>query len=103
MKQAESASRAAETLMTASAQESGDSNDVNELKEALEKAKIEAESAKKDVKSMKSQSESLAEEYDRLVCFIMVLCTELLPLQADGGEGQVGEEGQHHWGRRKER
>merc|ERR1711892_1517172 len=48
MKQAESASRAAETLMTASARESGDSNDVNELKEALEKAKIVAESAKKD-------------------------------------------------------
>jgi len=67
MKQAESASRAAETLMTASAQESGDSNDVNELKEALEKAKIEAESAKKDVTSMKSQSESLAKEYDRLM------------------------------------
>ena len=65
MKQAESASRAAETLMTAAGDESVDSKDVIDLKEALEKAKNEAETAKKDVKSMKTQSESLAKEYDR--------------------------------------
>ena len=65
LKQAESASRAAETLMTAAGDESDDANNVNNLKEALEKAMKEAETAKKDVKSMKSQSESLAKEYDR--------------------------------------
>eukprot|EP00090_Calanus_glacialis_P000967 TRINITY_DN1069_c0_g1_i2.p1 TRINITY_DN1069_c0_g1~~TRINITY_DN1069_c0_g1_i2.p1 ORF type:complete len:227 (-),score=93.66 TRINITY_DN1069_c0_g1_i2:122-802(-) len=67
MKQAESASRAAETLMTAAGDESIDSKDVKDLKEALEKAMKEAETAKKDVKSMKTQSESLAQEYDRLM------------------------------------
>eukprot|EP00090_Calanus_glacialis_P000968 TRINITY_DN1069_c0_g1_i3.p1 TRINITY_DN1069_c0_g1~~TRINITY_DN1069_c0_g1_i3.p1 ORF type:complete len:227 (-),score=92.94 TRINITY_DN1069_c0_g1_i3:122-802(-) len=67
MKQAESASRAAETLMTAAGDESDDANNVNNLKEALEKAMKEAETAKKDVKSMKTQSESLAQEYDRLM------------------------------------
>ena len=65
MKQAESASRAAETLMTAAGDESIDFKDVKDLKEALEKAMKEAETAKKDVKSMKTQSESLAREYDR--------------------------------------
>ena len=55
MKQAESASRAAETLMTAAGDESDDS------KEAMK----EADTAKEDVKSMKTQSQSLAKEYDR--------------------------------------
>merc|ERR1712183_157808 len=63
MKQAESASRAAESLMTAPVDESTGTTDVENLKEALEKA----ETAKKDVNSMKSQSESLAKEYDRLM------------------------------------
>ena len=65
MKQAESASRAAESLMTAPGDESTGTIDVKNLKEALEKAKKEAEAAKKDANSMKSQSESLAKEYDR--------------------------------------
>merc|ERR1712243_377456 len=68
IKQAESASRAAEALVT----DSGDSKDIDtvnikELKESLEKARKEAEVANKDVKSMKAQSESLAKEYDRLM------------------------------------
>merc|ERR1712025_903101 len=70
IKQAESASRAAEALVSASGQDSGDSKDtvdVKELKEALEKAQKQAETAQKDVKSMKAQSESLAKENDRLM------------------------------------
>jgi len=72
IKQAESASRAAEALVTASGKDSGDSKDIDtvnikELKESLEKARKEAEVANKDVKSMKAQSESLAKEYDRLM------------------------------------
>ena len=39
--------------------------DVKELKKALENAEKQAETAQKDVKSMKAQSESLAKEYDR--------------------------------------
>merc|ERR1712130_1086573 len=70
IKQAESASRAAEALVTASGKDSGDSKDtdtvdIKELKESLEKARKEAEAANKDVKSMKAQSQSLAKEYDR--------------------------------------
>jgi len=66
MKQAESASRAAEMFMK---EGSGDGapTDANEMKAELEKAKKEAEAAKKDMISMKSQSESLAKEYDRLM------------------------------------
>ena len=66
MKQAESASRAAETFM-----KSGDAGaepaDLKEVKEALAKAEKEAAAAKKDRDSMKAQSESLAKEYDRWV------------------------------------
>ena len=72
MKQAESASRAAESLMASAGEKSSDTADVKELKEALEKATKEAEVAKKDVNSMKSQSESLAKEYDRYV-FVLFL------------------------------
>ena len=65
MKQAESASRAAETFMK------GDGasvpKDVKEMQEALEKAEKEASAAKKDRDSMKAQSESLTKEYDRLL------------------------------------
>eukprot|EP00092_Neocalanus_flemingeri_P050274 GFUD01058060.1.p1 GENE.GFUD01058060.1~~GFUD01058060.1.p1 ORF type:complete len:228 (+),score=80.98 GFUD01058060.1:60-743(+) len=68
IKQAESASRAAESLMTTpSVDESTDIADIKDLTEALEKAKKEAVTAKKDVASMKSQSESLAKEFDRLM------------------------------------
>jgi len=67
MKQAESASRAAETLMATGGSMDSNPTDVKELKEALAKAEKEAEVAKKDVNSMKTQSESLAKEYDRLM------------------------------------
>merc|ERR550517_2274090 len=62
MKQAESASRAAEMFM-----KDGGTGDGAEMKAELEKAKKEADAAKKDMSSMKSQSESLAKEYDRLM------------------------------------
>jgi len=68
MKQAESASRAAELFMKDGADGAGgDNGDIKEMKAELEKAKKEAEAAKKDMNSMKSQSESLAKEYDRLM------------------------------------
>merc|ERR1712228_966954 len=67
MKQAESASRAAETLMASGGASDANPADIKELKEALAKAEKEAEVAKKDVASMKTQSESLAKEYDRLM------------------------------------
>jgi len=80
MKQAESASRAAEMFMKdGGSGDSAGSGDVGEetytpchlkkteMKAELEKAKKEAEAAKKDMNSMKSQSESLAKEYDRLM------------------------------------
>merc|ERR1711953_587992 len=53
MKQAESASRAAETFMNAGG-DASDPKDVKELKEALAKAEKEAEAAKKDRDSMKA-------------------------------------------------
>ena len=65
MKQAESASRAAETLMASGGSVDANPADIKELKEALAKAEKEAEVAKKDMTSMKTQSESLAKEYDR--------------------------------------
>jgi len=66
MKQAESASRAAETFMKSGNIDS-EPADLTDMKEALAKAQKEAESAKKDRDSMKNQSESLAKEYDRLM------------------------------------
>ena len=67
MKQAESASRAAEAFMKSGGDGGSDNKDVEELKEALAKAEKEASAAKKDRDSMKAQSESLAKEYDRWV------------------------------------
>lgn len=68
MKQAESASRAAEMFMKdGGTGDSAGTGDVAEMKAELEKAKKEADAAKKDMNSMKSQSESLAKEYDRLM------------------------------------
>ena len=68
MKQAESASRAAETFVKAGDAGAGaDPADLKELKEALAKAEKEAAAARKDRDSMKAQSESLAKEYDRCV------------------------------------
>jgi len=66
MKQAESASRAAETFMKAG-DAGADPAALKEMKEALAKAEKEAAAAKKDRDSMKAQSESLAKEYDRLL------------------------------------
>ena len=65
MKQAESASRAAEAFMKSGGDGGSDNKDVEELKEALVKAEKEASAAKKDRDSMKAQSESLTKEYDR--------------------------------------
>ena len=67
MKQAESASRAAETFMNSGDGAGADPADLKEVKEALAKAEKEAAAAKKDRDSMKAQSESLAKEYDRCV------------------------------------
>jgi len=67
LKQAESASRAAESLMASGGSIDSNPADVKELKDALAKAEKDAEVAKKDVNSMKTQSESLAKEYDRLM------------------------------------
>lgn len=65
MKQAESASKAAESFMKGDMTGGADTKDVKELKEALAKAEKEATAAKKDRDSMKTQSESLNREYDR--------------------------------------
>ena len=64
MKQAESASRA---FMKSGGGDdaTSDPKDVKDLKEALAKAEKEAETAKKDRDSMRAQSKSLTEEYDR--------------------------------------
>lgn len=59
IKQAQSASRAAEQLM-----EGGDGD--KELKEKFEKKELELSKALKDVESMKAQAENLSTEYDRL-------------------------------------
>merc|ERR1711953_630441 len=58
MKQAQSASRAAEALMSSGGSVDANPADIKELKEALAKAEKEAEVAKKDMTSMKTQSES---------------------------------------------
>merc|ERR1719449_329220 len=63
MKQAQSASRAAETLMGGSAGDKKDSETEKKLKAKDE----ELSKALKDVESMKSQSENLTKEYDRLL------------------------------------
>lgn len=65
MKQAASASRAAESLMDAGAE--GDSKAVKEMEKQLKEAKDELAKANKNVESMKTQSENLASEYDRVV------------------------------------
>lgn len=67
MKQAESASRAAETFMKSGDGGASVPKDVKEMQEKLEKAEAEARAAVKDRDSMKTQSESLSKEYDRLL------------------------------------
>lgn len=67
MKQAESATRAAETLLKGEGGSGDDSPQMKELKAALTKAEAERAKAVKDVESMKTQSENLAAEYDRLM------------------------------------
>ena len=62
MKQATSASRAAETLMS----ESSGQRD-SELEKKLEAKDQELNKALADVESMKSQSTNLTKEYDRLL------------------------------------
>ena len=67
MKQAESASRAAETFMKSGDGGASVPKDVKEMQEKLEKAEAEARAAVNDRDSMKAQSESLSKEYDRLL------------------------------------
>jgi len=66
LKQAQSASRAAEALM-AGGDASSDDSSMKEMAEKLAKAEKELAKANKDVESMKSQSENLTNEYDRLM------------------------------------
>jgi len=66
MKQAQSASRAAEAML-AGGDASSDGSTAKELAEKLAKAEKELGKALKDVESMKSQSENLTNEYDRLM------------------------------------
>jgi len=66
MKQAQSASRAAEAML-AGGDASSDGSSAKELAEKLAKAEKDLGKALKDVESMKSQSENLTNEYDRLM------------------------------------
>ena len=66
MKHAESATRTAENLMNSTKNENPESEDIKDLKVALEKAKNNAENANKEMKSMKREAERIAKEYDRL-------------------------------------
>jgi len=66
MKQAKSASKTAETLLE-SAGNASDAGNAKELAEKLEKAEKDLSKALKDVDSMKTQSENLTNEYDRLL------------------------------------
>jgi len=76
MKQAESASRAAQNLMDSSAGDGGNGEDkktkaleteISELQTKLSDARKAQNEAETDVVAMKSQSESLKREYDRLM------------------------------------
>jgi len=65
MKQAQSASRAAEAMMSGG--NASDSGDAKDLAAKLANAEKELSKALKDVDSMKTQSENLTNEYDRLL------------------------------------
>jgi len=78
IKQAQSASRAAEALMAG-----GEAD--TEMKEKLKEKDAELSKALKDVASMKSQAENLSAEYDRL-CDEKNSLERKLAIQA-GGEG----------------
>lgn len=89
MKQAESASRAAESMMAASGDgdASGDDKknkelqaEICDLKTRLQEARAAEKAAVVDVEAMKSQSESIKREYDRLM-------KEMEELQATSGDG----------------
>lgn len=67
LKQAESASRAAESLLKSGGGDTDDSEVVKELKEKVKEVEKELSSANKNVESMKSQAENLSQEYDRLM------------------------------------
>jgi len=66
LKQAESASRAAESIMNSGGGD-GDSEQVKELQEKVKGLEKDLNSANKNVESMKTQSENLTQEYDRLM------------------------------------
>jgi len=65
MKQAQSASRAAEAMLAGG--DASDSGDAKELATKLADAEKDLAKALKDVESMKTQSENLTNEYDRLL------------------------------------
>merc|ERR1711881_469553 len=84
MKQAQSASRAAETLMG----ESGDKKEKDsELEKKLKSTENELSKALKNVESMKSQSENLTKEYDRLMEEKDKLERQLRILDGEGAGG----------------
>merc|ERR1712088_644462 len=76
MKQAQSASRAAEELM-----KGGEAD--TEMKEKLKEPEKELSKALKDVASMKTQAENLSAEYDRL-CDQKNALERKLAIQGDG-------------------
>jgi len=66
MKQAASASRAAESLLD-SGSAAPENKDVKAMEKELKETKEELRKATKNVSSMKTQSENLTQEYDRLL------------------------------------
>eukprot|EP00088_Acartia_fossae_P070300 TRINITY_DN9369_c0_g1_i6.p1 TRINITY_DN9369_c0_g1~~TRINITY_DN9369_c0_g1_i6.p1 ORF type:complete len:170 (-),score=67.18 TRINITY_DN9369_c0_g1_i6:97-606(-) len=65
LKQAESASRAAQSVLSGG--DGGDNPETKALKEKCAKLEKDLSSANKNVESMKSQAENLTAEYDRLM------------------------------------
>jgi len=66
MKQAASASRAAEAMLDAGGDQKADEGQLKELKAELREAKEKLSKAEKDKESMKTQAENVGKEYDRL-------------------------------------
>ena len=62
MKQAESTKRAAEAVLAGN----GDNNEVRMMKQALEVARKEAETAKRELQILKKRSQDVARDYDKL-------------------------------------
>lgn len=67
MKQAESASRAAQNLLDRPEETGGDNAALSQLQESVDKKNEELTSMRNDLESMKSQAKSVSSEYDRLL------------------------------------